>query len=435
MKSSFQTILLVMFAVAFAAAVLVFSGLISFGSKNKDDTTPQGNVVVWGIFPQNLIQPYLDNFNIANNAYSISYQERNPETFSQDLIVALANDRSPDMVLFSSEYLATLKDKLYTIPYTTYSERLYRDTNIDGAQIFLTPDGISAFPLVVDPLVVYYNKDILSQANFVLPPKTWANLQQISSRFIKLDSANRITQTSIALGTAGNINNISDIISTLFMQTGSSISVFNPQTGLYSSNLDRNIANAQTLPTASALDFYTSFSNTTNSNYSWNSGLPNSLDMFLSGRSAFYIGSASELFSIQSQNPNLNFDVMQMFQTGGSVRPVTYGSFIGVGIMKKAPNLTAAYAAANFMATAPSIDNFSKSFSLPPVRRDLILVQQQNPYVAVFFNAALTAFGWSTPDPTSTDKIFRDMINNVTSGRTDSTTAIYDVARDLESAY
>ena len=88
------------------------------------------------------------------------------------------------------------------------------------------------------------------------------------------------------------------------------------------------------LPTVSALNFYTSFANPTSTFYTWNSSLPSSFDMFISGRSAFYIGRASELFALQAQNPNLNFDVMELFQPEGAVRPTTYGSFIAAGMMK-----------------------------------------------------------------------------------------------------
>ncbi len=433
MKSSFQTILLVLFGVAFAGAIIVFSGLISFGSKDEAELGPHGSVTIWGILPQNLIQPYLDNFNIANNGYAITYVEHQAQNFDQDILVALANNTPPDLVLFSSEQLLKIKDKLYPIPYTAYTERLYRDTNIDGAQIFLGADGVVAFPLVVDPLVIYYNKDILAQARFVVPPKTWTNLQQIVPVLTKRDARNAITQSAIALGTADNVNHVRDIISALFLQTGNSIVSYNPQINSYKTALDQGAAGNGTLPVAQALEFYTSFSNTANANYSWNSGLPTSLAMFLSGRSAFYIGRASELFTIQAQNPNLNFDVIQLLQTGASARPITYGSFMGIGILKSGTNLTTAYAAANYMASSASIDALSKSLSLPPVRRDLLLVEQQNPYVAVFFNAALTAFAWPDPDEAKSEAVFRAMITNVTSGRTDATSAVYEAGRDIQS--
>jgi hypothetical protein len=193
-------------------------------------------------------------------------------------------------------------------------------------------------------------------------------------------------------------------------------------------------ATTDALPTVQALDFYTSFANPTTNNYTWNSSLPESLQNFLAGKSAFYIGRASELFSIQSQNPNLNFDVTQLFQSASATRPVTFGSFIAVGIMTKARNAPAANAAAVQMANSANIDTLSKALSLPPVRRDLLQVSQNNPYIGVFFQAALSAFSWPDPNPASTNKIFRDMITNVNSNTTDTQTAIANAARDLQSS-
>ena len=186
-------------------------------------------------------------------------------------------------------------------------------------------------------------------------------------------------------------------------------------------------------PTAQAISFYTGFANPVSSTYSWNRGLPESLQQFISGRSVFYIGRASELFAIQSQNPNLNFDVMEMFQPQNATRSVTYGSFIAVGVMKAAPNFTAAYAAASQMSSLEGVDLLSKRFSLPPARRDLLLVAQQSPYLSVFFKAALSSFTWPDPNIATTNTVFRGMIQNINSGRMDAQTAIYEAARDLQT--
>lgn len=433
MKSSFQTILVVVFVVVFAGAVLVFSGLISFGSKQAD-STPQGVVDLWGIVPQEAIEPYINDFNATDRGYTISYREHNPSTLAQDLIVALANNASPDAIIFSSETFAQFKDKLYPIPYAAYSERLYRDTNIDGAQIFLSKDGIVGLPLVVDPLVVYYNKDILAQSNFVVPVRTWANLQQVASRITKRDTRNTITQSTIALGTASNINNVRDILSALFMQAGSPIVAYDPGTDRSTAVLQNTDPTEETSPLAQALSFYTSFSNPTNSNYSWNNAFGSSLSQFLAGKSAYYIGRASELFTIQAQNPNLNFDVVQLFQTGASARPITFGSFLGVGVLKSAPNFNAAYAAVGELSSSAGIDTLSKVLSLPPVRRDLLQVQQSNPYVATFFNAALTTFSWPDPDLNKTEGVFKQMVLDVTSGRSSAEQAISDANARIQSS-
>jgi ABC-type glycerol-3-phosphate transport system substrate-binding protein len=432
MKSPFQTILLIVCGIVFAGAVLVFSGLISFGSKTTNTTTPTGTVVMWGTVPQKMMRTFLDAAGIGNGDYLISYTEHSPDTLKQDLIVALASGSSPDILLYPSEMLTQVKDMLYVIPYAAYPERTFRDTNIDGAQLFLTKDGSLGFPLVVDPLVVYYNKDLLAKANFIIPPQTWTDLKTAVPLLTTKDVRNKLLQSAIGLGSANNVSHIEDILSAMFLQTGNSIIAYDAVRDRTDVVVGVVPAGGTTAPTAQALDFYTSFSNPTNSNYSWNSALPTSLAQFLAGKSVFYIGRASELFTIQAQNPNLNFDVMELFQTGANTRTVTFGSFLAVDMLKKAPNPVAAYAAASAFALPANVDALSKVVSLPPVQRSLLLSQQANPYVSVFFKAALSAFGWLDTDPAQTETVFKNMVTAVTSGKSDAATAIYEAGRELQ---
>lgn len=433
MKSSFQTIILIVFIGAFVVAVIAFSGILGGTTKKSTSTEPQGQVSVWGILPSSTMHTYVTDFNAEGNGYTLAYEQHAPEAFYQDLIVALANNVSPDVVLFSSEIFSQFKDKLYVIPYQAYTERTFRDTNIEGAQIFLTKDGVIGLPLTIDPLVVYYNKDILASQNFVIPPSTWTNLAASVPILTKRNAQNVLLQSTIALGEADNILHNRDILSALFLQTGNNIITSDPATGNPLVTLTNGGSVGEGLPTADALTFYTGFANPMSGSYSWNRSQPESLQQFLAGKSAFYIGRASELFTIQAQNPNLNFDVMELFQPTNATRSITYGSFIAVGVMKNAPNFTAGYAAAAAMASPEGVDALSKRFSLPPARRDLLLVAQQNPYVSVFFKAALSAFSWPDPNVTTTNNIFRAMIQNVNSGRSDAQTAIYETTRDLQT--
>ncbi len=433
MKSPFQTIVLGIFIVAFIVAVIAFSGILSSGDQAaRDPNELSGTVVVWGVLPNEAMQQYIVDLN-ASNDYQIVYQEVAPADFYQRLIVALADGVQPDVVIISSEIFSQFKDKLYRIPFAAYDERAFRDTNIDGAQIFLANDGVIAMPLLVDPLVVYYNKDLLAGRNFVVPPTTWTTLAQSISGFVRRDTQGVLSQVGIGLGSAENITHFRDILSALFLQTGNSLVVADEAFGSRVTLAEGGVSGEQ-LPTAQALTFFTGFANPTNRNYSWNRNLPSDKDMFLAGRSVFYIGRASELFTIQSQNPNLNFDVVQFFQSDQAIRPVTFGSFIATATLKNAPNFAAGYDAMTKFANLNGIDSLSKKFSIPPVRRDLLMVSQQNPYVSVFFRSALSAFAWPDPNPITTVDIFRAMITNVNSGASDPDTAIYEASRDLQSS-
>jgi ABC-type glycerol-3-phosphate transport system substrate-binding protein len=432
-KSSFQTILIGIFIAAFVFAVLVFSGVIKIGSSSTT-TGLTGQIKIWGSYPQSVVQDYLGSALSANKDLTIIYEQKDMSTIKNDLIEALADQRAPDIVIADSQHIFSFKDKLYTIPFSTYNERLYRDSFIDGASIFLSKDGVMAVPLTVDPVVLYYNKNLLAGQNYVVPPTTWSGLVQSLPRFVRKDARGVISQTAIGLGESDNINYFKDILSALFLQTGNPIVSVNPTTGLYQQQISTLAEGQDQLTTAKALDFYTSFANQASSTFSWTRTLPSSLDTFLSGKSAFYIGHASELFNIQQRNPNLSFDVTTLFQADGSVRPITYGLFTGASIIKSTPNFTTAYSVLGTLSTKEFAQYIASAVSLPSTRRDLLLEQQKNPYVQAYFKSALASFSWPDPDTEATDNIFRDMIRAVNSGRSSSVQAIYDAGNNLKSA-
>lgn len=435
MKSSFQTILIGVFIAAFILAVFVFSGIIKLGASGGASTVV-GSVSVWGTYPKNLVQSYIDQLNIENKNISISYTEKTSSSIQQDLVGALAEGLQPDILITNSEDFFSIKNRVYTIPFATYPERTFRDSFVDGTSLFLEKDGVLAVPLLVDPLVVYYNKDLLAGQNYVVPPTTWTGLVQALPFFMKKDTRGVISQTTLPFGESSNVDHFKEILATLFLQTGNPIVARNQTTGGYDTTLINGSASDEGTQNAiaEALTFFTSFSNPTSQAFSWTRTLPDGLDMFLSGRSAFYIGRASELFTIQSKNPNLNFDVTAMFQPDNAVRPITYGSFSSLAVVKATKNFTAAYTVAGQLTSKEFIEYISAGLSLPPARRDLLLAQQKNPYVQVFFKSALSAFSWTDIDPRSSERIFRDMIQGVSSGKVNAAQAIYEASRDLQSS-
>lgn len=432
MKLPFQTIILGIFIVIFIIAILIFSGILSTGSNNNQQTIG-GQVVIWGTLPGNSLQTFLNDFNTNSTEIGLIYVQRSPETLYQDLMMAIADGVPPDLILFNSENFTQFKDKLYMIPYQAYSERMFADTNVDGSRIFMTPQGLVGFPLLVDPLVVYYNKDILASSNFVNPPRTWTSLVQTVPILTKRTTQHTISQSTIALGEVDNVRHFRDIISNLFLQAGNNIVNIDQSTGRVSSTLVVDSLTSEASPIEQALSFYTNFANPTNVTYSWHKNLPESIDYFVSGRSAFYIGRASEIFTIRDKNPNLNFDVMEMFQTSSNARPVTYGSFIGAGVLKSSNNFNTAYVVAGMLAEPINIDSLSKSLSIPPVRKDLLQISQTDPYISVFFRAAISSFSWTDPNPVKTKQIFRDMINNINSGRFDINRALNEVVKEFQN--
>ena len=418
--NNFQTILVAVFIFFFVAAVAIFSGLIKINGLSKSATTPAGKVVIWGTFSNESFKNTVEILKAGNSELSVSYVRKDSSFYQQDLIEAFANGTAPDLFIITPDMIKKNSNFIYKIPYENYPEKTFRDSFIDGADIYMDSDGVLGFPVIVDPIVLYYNKDILSNENIVFPPKSWDELFTLNSTLTKRDNSGTISQSMIALGQYANINNVKDILATLLLQNSNPIvergvGIGTTNTISYNFVLDDNPLKYSVSPIDSVLSFFLEFSNPSSTAYSWNRALPNSLDMFTGGKLAFYIGRASELFNIESINPNLSFDVAQIPQIKDAIIRRTYGEISAVVINKKSANFTTAFSVAGALSTGDGATSLSTALSLPPVSRILLSTKPNNPYLFTFFNGALISRSWLDPDKVKSNLIFKELIENILS--------------------
>ncbi len=410
--SNFQTILIAIFLSFAVFAVLIFSGAIKIGQKSD---AVQGKVVIWGTFPKSVFSQVLENVNFNNDNLSLTYEQIDKSVYQQKLVEAFANGEAPDLYIVTPDMLLKNDNFIYKIPYTSYPLKTFTDAYIEGANIYLDGKNVLGFPLVVDPMVLYYNKDILINYGIVYPPKTWDELYNINNSLTKRDNAGTISQSMIALGQYENVNNAEDILATLLIQNGNPI-VERGSEPLYLSTLGSDLSKSSISSLESVARFYIQFSNPSNSAYSWNRSLPNSLDMFTSGKLAFYLGKASELFKIQSINPNLSFDVTQIPQIKDSPTKRTFGDIYAIVLNKKSGNLSSASSVASMLSKGDNASNLSKALSLPPASKVLLSAKpESNAYLSTFFDSALATQSWLDPDKNKSDLIFKEFIENMLS--------------------
>lgn len=165
----FQIISLVVFAVLAAGGLYLFATFKGAGSSNS-----VGDITVWGTLPASAIQPSIDTLKQAHQEYAkVTYIMHGEESFESDLSDALASGSGPDIVLISQEQLLAERTKLSIIPFSTIPERTYKDSYVSICELFLTPTGTYGIPLLVDPLVLYYNRETISKAGYAQPPAIW----------------------------------------------------------------------------------------------------------------------------------------------------------------------------------------------------------------------------------------------------------------------
>ncbi len=428
--NNFQTILVAIFLAFFVFAVLIFSGLLKIGGKSNSSATVSGKVVIWGTFKNPDIYKVFDDTRNGNQDLTITYTAKNESSYEQDLLQAFALGKGPDLFFITPEMVQKDSDFIYKIPFASYQQKTFQDAFIDGATVYLANDGVIAFPIAVDPMVMYYNKDIISNAGLAKIPDYWDELFDLAPQLTKKKDDGTILQSMIALGRFDNVTHAKDILATLLIQNGNPI-VQATATG-YTPVLTGGTSTSSISPTESVLNFYTEFTSPTVEAYSWNRALKNSVDMFTGGKLAFYLGRASELFKIQSINPNLSFDVSAMLQTRGSKAKRTYARIYALAVNKKSANLTTAFSVAGLLTTGDSAKNFAAAVSLPPALRSLLSTKPTDPYLFTFWSSAIIARTWLDPDTKGSDAVFGELIDNLLSNKLSLDDAISKAQTQLE---
>ena len=427
MKGNFQIIILIIFIVAAVFGVMVFSGAIKIGSDKG--TASQGTVVLWGTVKTQLISTAIEEFNRANPTVLLKYVQKSKDTFDQDLLEALASGTGPDIFFLPDNLAFHYKNKIFPIPYQSFPVSSFKNIFAEAGEVFLTANGALAFPMTIDPMVMYYNRSMLDANSIVYPPVYWDDFHDLVPLLTKKDDSKKIIKSAVAMGQFSNINNAKDIISTFFMQMGNSIITQN-NNGVFSSVLGENTGSNLT-DLGPVLSFYTDFANPLKSVYSWNKSFPNSRDVFSADNSAFYFGYANELQLIVNKNPNLNFSVASMPQIKNASFKLTSARVTGVAVLASSKNLNTAFSVASLMATTDFAPKFSNALSIPPARRDLLATKPTDAYFPTFFSSALYGRSWLDPSPEDTDNIFEGMIDKVLSNNMSASDAVKDADAKL----
>lgn len=412
----FQIVIMGVFAVLIIFGFLGFSGkLDSIFPKSASDIN-YGEVVLWGSIPSETMNKLILSNLREDKSVSIKYVEKSAKTLNRDFIEALASGKGPDIILLAQDEIVKNLDKFSPISYQTVLERDFKNTFIEEGEMFLRPDGVLALPFTIDPIVMYWNRDIFTSALIPSPPAFWADFYDLVPKITTRDKNGNITRSLVSFGEYRNVSHAKEIISILMMQAGSPI--VQSKNGVLSAALIISSKAAAENPVITAMRFYTEFSKSDKDSYSWNRSLPESRLMFDAGDLALYFGYASEYQLIKQSNPHLNFDVTVVPQVGRTAKKLTFGRVQGIAIVAASKNPAGAFKAASLLSGKSVVSGISTLLGLPPVRRDLIAVPPTDgAALSVFYDSALISRGWYDPSVSETDKLFMTMFDNVTSGR------------------
>jgi ABC-type glycerol-3-phosphate transport system substrate-binding protein len=383
-----------------------------------------GPVTMWGTIDGQTMQGIVDALHTEDKSFeSVTYVQKDAATYNADLVNAMANGSGPDLFLLAGEDIYSFSDKVLTIPYSILPQGSYLASFVDEGQLFLNGQGELALPFTIDPMIMYWNRDLFASAGIATPPLYWNDFLGLAPKITSIDARSNVKKSAVALGEWRNIPNAKEMLSTLFMQAGDNIVGTNSagNTAIIFGNTPEN---ATTNPAESALRFYTEFANPTKTSYSWNRALPKANDMFAAGDLGVYFGYASEYSGFAERNPNLRFSVAVMPQIEGNATRIAFGKITGLAIARTAKNVQGALAIAQKLSGKNAVGLVSGALSLPPVRRDVSVDTSASASAGVFVASSLIARGWLDPSPADTDDIFQNMIESVVSGKSAPATAV-----------
>lgn len=423
------------------AVFLVSAG---FGCKATDSKTQAAmqpiTLTYWRVFDDSdAFQDIITKYKAIHPYITIEYRKLRYEEYEKELLNAFAEDRGPDIFSIHNTWIKGYQTKIVPMPATitmaypvvtgtiqkqvvselrtTNSPTLkeIRDNFVDAVSYDVIGDDgkVYGLPLSVDNLAMFYNKDLFNNAGISQVPQYWNKefLQDVK-KLTKQDPKKDLIQSGVALGGSSNINRFSDILSVLMMQNGATM-------------MDNNQVSFNLVPAASrdtgynpgleALRFYTDFSNSGKESYTWNDTLPNSLEMFTSGKLAIYFGYAFDLPTIKTQAPKLNFSVAKLPQIEGNPPTnVNFANYWVEVVSKKSAHPDEAWDFIQFITKEEQAKSYLDKTKKPTALRSLVASQRTDDAIGVFADQVLTAKSWyKGKNAQAAEDAFKEMIDTV----------------------
>lgn len=424
----FQVALYFGFGLLFIGALILLNSVTIGGS----DEERIGPVEIWGTLDTQVFSSQIGVLRSDDDRFAdVTYRQLDEQSFDSELVNAIAEGRQPDAIILSSEKLVLHRRKLLPIQYDIITERTFRDNYLDIFDIFARPDGIYALPLVADPLVMYWNRDLFAQNGFANPPRTWEEVvNNTVPTIVRRNTDRTITTSPIALGHYENVLHSYEIVSTLLLQSGSRM--VEEENGEYKISLNSSY-NERGNVLANSLEFFTRFGDSGDPLYSWSRTKADDRGEFLASRLAIYLGRGSEYESLRRQNPNLNFDVAPVPQSGNSQTPRVYAESYGFAILRTADNQNGAFTILSILSNEQNSKQIADTLHMAPAHRGAIQAGNSAPALQVVYNTALIARSWLNPD--SASELFRQSVGDIQANRRSISQTVSDLLSRIRSAF
>ncbi len=414
-------------------AVLIFSGKLPIGGNNA--TKPVGEVVIWGTLPQAAMENIAQEFNLQAKTYRITYKEVRPTAFIQTLLEALANGAGPDMIIAPHQIILSQAMRLTPFPTASLSETTYKNIYVDGVSIFYSPLGAVALPVSIDPMVLFYNRNLFSKHGIVNPPVYWDELPAIVPELTILDTKGKFIESAIAVGSP-SAPYAKDITMAIVEQLGQTptLKQFSASGAPFISVLANTPIQPESavFPLTTVARFLSQFADSTQTTYAWSDFAGNADDQFVAEKLAMYIGYAGEYEGLKERNAKADFAITTLPQTRGYNTFNTGATVYGIATLKTSKNPVAAltvegqFAGAGISPTIAAVTGGVPAFRKYSTTRGLD---------TVIARSMLVAHPWYDSFPAQSSNLIAVMFSDILNGRQGATDAAAVFVNRLQDLY
>src|SRR3989344_1663984 len=388
-----QIIIIGVAVVLVVGFALLYFGIIP-GFKSVEKVQPV-TLNFWGVGDdRTAFSEVIYDYQKENPHVKINYKQLSEISYEQELLNAMAASEPIDIIMFQSSWLPKHFDKIVPVSQMQFSFTNFQNLFPTVAIQDFAPDQIIyAIPLYMDTLAMIYNRNDFDSKAIAIPPRNWADFQNVVSKLKK----------PVAIGgTNKSIANASDIISLLFLQSGSTVVDPEFKQAIFSLNGDNVVS------------FYTQFTNPKSPYYTWKDSYPYSIDSFAAGNTAIIFGYQDQLEKIEERSPFISYGIALVPQPTASAQTVNWAKYRGLAVARNSQNPEEAWKFILFMTTnATESEKYLKRSSRVHALRSLINKYLDDPKLGVFARQALSARSYPQVDDKAIGAIFSDMINSI----------------------
>ena len=395
---------------------IILSILITILNNNKPK---QVELTFWGFWEEEeVMHPLIEKYEAENPGVKITYAIQPLKNYESLLYTRLeqaeiSNEPAPDIAMIHNSWTPKFRKYLSPLPASVMNREEYtKEFYPTALDDFTGSDGkIYAIPFQIDGLMVIYNKELLREAGYDVPPTDWDSFMEAAHNLTKKDSNGKIIQSGVAIGTSRNITHSTDILFYFYLQNLAPIL-----------NKERTSVDFTSSRALNAFDNYTSFAK--EQNPTWAAYLPNDLSYFIDGKLAMMFGTSWRALEILENTQDIDFGLAPMPRLTNN-EEVYYSTYWGTSVSKTSKNTLEAWKFVKFLSEPEQLRRLyqnaakTRTFGEPYSRVDLKDEMIGKPYVSAIAEMAPYMKSWQMGDETYVKTALADAITSVIENGTD----------------